>query len=168
MMVWEARNAVYEGLLALSWLRYMRAMWILGGELVSLYAGQLTGSEQSLASATLDVVRDVDVAGHLMGHEEQDAAALAVRWGQVIAEGEQRAPGGLLNVWMTFEGMAAEIAGSSAQFYAADWVMAAAVRRWRDPNDLRRRRVNPGEETADDSPLAHTLTTFAQIVERRC
>jgi hypothetical protein len=129
----DAQNAICDGLRALSWQRYMAAMWILGTELTTLYEGQLSEPEKSLAESTLAIVSDVAISGD-PARQKLQAAELATRWGQAIADDEPHASGGLLNTWITFEGVAAEITGTSAPFYAADWVVGAAVRRWRDPN----------------------------------
>ena len=67
-------------------------------------------------------------------------------------------------MWITFEGVAAEITGASAPFYTADWVVGAAVRRWRGPNREGRRRVDPDEEVPDHTPMALTLANFERIV----
>jgi hypothetical protein len=161
--VFDAQNAICDGLIALSWRRYMCAIWILGVELRRLYADEMSDGETSLAVATLNVVRDVGASGNSARRRLQ-AADLAAQWGQVITEGEQRASGGLLNAWMTFEGAAGEMAGEFSHFYAADWVVGAAVRRWREPNSRGLRRVDRDEEIADDSPMAQTLARFELIV----
>jgi hypothetical protein len=163
MRVWEERNAIYDALRALSWERYMRALWILGAELEALHAGQMSDSERSLATATLALIRDFGVLGD-SGEHWQQARQLVSQWDRVITEGERRASGGLLNAWATFKGAAAEISGQATRYYAADWVLVAAVERWRDPDRRGRRRVDPAEEVSDDSPMAQTLATFDQIV----
>jgi len=156
----DAKKAIYEGLRGLSWRRYMCAMWILGGELSALYAAEMSESEASLATATLAVVRDVAASGDSADLSER-AAELAALWDRAITEGEKRASGGLHNVWTTFGGIAGEIAGVSPPFYAAGWVGGAVERRWRDPF---RRWRDPDEEVTDDSPMAQTLDSFAQVV----
>lgn len=163
MRVWDAETAIYRDLQALPWLRYLSAMWMLCVELQDLYADQLAASERSLAAATLDVIRDVVTSGNSALYEGR-AAELAARWGQVINDGERRASGGLLRAWTTFEGAASEIAGESTRFYAADWVVGAAVRRWRDEGLRSRRRLDPHEEVADDSQMAQTLEAFQRLV----
>jgi hypothetical protein len=161
MRVWDKQNAILDALRAMSWRRYMCAMWILGGQLEVLYEGQISDTEAALAEATLNLVREVVAGGNLAG-EQYRAADLASRWEKVISEGEKRASGGLLNVWTTFEGLADEIAGTATQFYALDWVVGAATRRWRDQSG--RRRVDPSEEIDDGSQMGRTLAEFERIV----
>jgi hypothetical protein len=72
-----------------------------------------------LAADTLAVVREVSMSGESAALERH-AEDLVSRWGQIIPGGEQRASGGLLNAWMTYEGAAAEIAGACGHLYAAD------------------------------------------------
>jgi len=106
-----------------------------------------------------------DVANSVNLSTQADLATdLMAQWDKVITEGMPRASGGLLNVWMAFEASAAEISGASARFYAADWVVPAAVNRWRDADRVGRRRVNPNEQVPDDSPMAHTLVTLDRVV----
>lgn len=163
MRVWDAKKATYDGLRSLSWRRYLSAMWILGTELVELYADQMSGSERSLAAATLAVVRDVSASGDEAAHKRR-AGELVSQWGRLIKKGRAYASGGQENVWATLEGMAAEIAGAVAHYYAASWVGNAAEDRWREPSPRGFYRVDHEEEVADDSPMARTLARFAQIV----
>lgn len=160
MRVKDAKRVIYKGLRDLSWERYMAAMWILGSELADLYADQMSESEVSLVTATLELARDVAVSGDSADGSER-AVELAPLWDLVIAEGEKRASGGLHNVWTTFAGITEEIGGAIPHFYAADWVGGAVERRWHDPF---RRWLDPDEEVADDSPMAQTLASFGEVV----
>ena len=163
MKVRDVKKAIYDGLRSLSWRRYLAAMWILGTELVELYAGQMSGSERSLAAATLALVRDVSASGDEAVHKRR-ARELVSRWDRVITKRRPSASGGQLRVSTTLKGMAAEIAGTVAHYYAADWVGGAAERRWREPSPRGFRHVDPEEEVADDSPMARTLARFSDIV----
>ena len=163
MRVWDVKKEIHDELRSLSWRRYLSGMWILGTELVELYAGQMSDSERSLAAATLAVVRDVSTSGDEAVHKRR-AEELVSQWERLIAEGRAYASGGQLNVWTTFKGTAAEIAGAVAHYYAAGWVGGAAEKRWREPSPRGFRRVDHEEEAADDSPMARTLARFAEIV----
>lgn len=163
MRVWDVKKAIYDGLRSLSWRRYLSAMWILGSELVELYAGEMSDSERSLAAATLAVVRDVSVSGDEAAHKRR-AGELDSQWGRLIKKGSTFASGAQESMWTTLEGMAAEIAGTVAHYYAANWVGGAAENRWREPSPRGFRLIDHEEEVADDSPMARTLARFAQIV----
>jgi hypothetical protein len=158
----DETNAIYDGLKNLSLQRYMGAMWMLGAELVSLYADEMSESERSLAEATLTVARDVSISGDVERLERR-ASGLADDWQRVIDEAT-RGSGGLARTYNTLQAVAAEIAGLVTAYYAAEWVADAGVMRWRAPTGRGFRQVNPREEVAEDSPIAQTLTRFGRIV----
>jgi hypothetical protein len=163
--VWDAQMAIHGGLKALPWPRYLGAMWILGGELTALYSDQLSGEEQSIASATLSVVRDVSNSGEVSEHQQR-AGEIAAQWARLIEDGESRASSsaGLINTQSTLRGVLYEITGESARYYASNWVGEAAEKRWREPSRRRFVRLDPDQEVADDSPVAQTLARFTGIV----
>ena len=68
--------AVYAGLRSLEWNRYLRAMWIICGELQSLYAAQLADYDRSLEGEALDLVRQVALLEGLPADGAENAAAL--------------------------------------------------------------------------------------------
>ena len=163
MKVWDKTTAIYSGLQELSLQRYMGAMWMLGAELVSLYADEMPESERSLAVATLAVARDVSISGDVERFEQQ-ATRLANDWQRVIDEAT-RGSGGLARTCITLKSVAAEIAGLAAAYHAAEWVADAGVMRWHVPTGKGFRHVDPKEEVAEDSPIAQTLTRFGRIVD---
>lgn len=165
MRVWDAENSIYEGLRGLARRPYLAAMWILCGELQTLYAGEFSDAERSLIPPTMDVVREVAAAGESAELPGQ-AAELAEAWGSVRDEREPEASSGLMNVWATFEGLVQEIAGITPQYDGAEWLTNAVVEPWREVSHHGQGPilVDPNAEVADDSPTAHTLALFQHIV----
>lgn len=151
--------SLYDGLVALPWRpSYLAAMWILGGELQLLYESWIS-DEVPLMASTLDLVREVAIAG-----ESPQAAArareLADSWDPVIEAQNDEAPAGLVNVFSVFQDLALEIAEPVCRYDSANWVGNAAENRWRDRND-----PGPLDGQADDSsPMAQTFTLFRRIV----
>src|SRR6266404_6134451 len=130
--VYDAADSIYSGLVALPWCpSYLAAMWILCGELQSLYAAWIEDDEVPLMASTMDLVREVVIAG-----ESPQAAAraceLAAAWEPAIEARENEAPGGPLNVLATFEALAQEIADPTGRYDSANWAANAAEQRWRD------------------------------------
>ena len=165
MRVRDAENSIYEGLRGLAWRPYLAAMWILCGELQTLYADEFSNAERSLIPPTMDVVREVAAAGESAELTRQ-AAELAEAWGDVRNEREHEASSGLMNVWATFEGLVQEIAGITPRYDGAEWLTNAIVLPWREANHHNQGPIwlDPNAEVADDSPTAHTLTLFQHIV----
>jgi hypothetical protein len=164
MRVYDAADSIYSGLAALPWRpSYLAAMWILCAELQSLYAAWITDDEVPLMAATMDLVREVVIAG-----ESPQAAAraseLSAAWEPVIEAREDEAPGGPLNVLATFEALAQEIADPSGRYDAANWAANAAELRWRDWDDPGSIYLDPDEQADDSSPMAQTLALFGRVV----
>jgi len=135
-------------------------MWILGGELQSLYEPWIS-DEVPLMASTLDLVREVAIAG-----ESPQAAARALEleesWDPAIGTPNDEAPAGLVNAFSVFQGLALERADQAGRYdyYSANWVGNAAENRWRDLDD-----PGPLDGQADDSsPMAQTFTLFRRIV----
>jgi hypothetical protein len=72
--VWDAGQAVYDGLRSLEWDRYLRSMWIICGELQEIYSERLSRFDRSLEQETLDLVRLV-----ALGQEAPDVGVEAER-----------------------------------------------------------------------------------------
>jgi hypothetical protein len=119
---------VWGGLKVLPWHpSYLAAMWVLGGELRSLYADWIGADEVSLLETTMDLVREVIIAGESWSAIDR-AEELADAWGPVLARHEASfAPGGLLNALATFEALAQEIARLSGHYDAGNWATNARV-----------------------------------------
>jgi hypothetical protein len=120
MRVRDATYSIYFGLKRLPWHpAYLAAMWILGGELRALYADWIGAEEVPLLETTMDLVREVVIAGESWSAVDR-AEELADAWGPVLARCEASfASGGLLNALGTFEALAQEIARLSGHYYAA-------------------------------------------------
>jgi hypothetical protein len=161
----DAENSIYEGLRGLAWRPYLAAMWILCGELQTLYADEFSDAERSLIPPTMDVVREVAAAGESAQLTRQ-AAELAEAWGDVRTERVPEASSGLMNFWATFEGLVQEIAGITPRYHGAEWVTNTIIEPWREGNHRNQGPIllDPNAEIADDSPTAHTLALFQHIV----
>jgi len=168
MRVRDAETSIYHGLLELPWPRYLSAMWIVCGELQSLYWGWLNDGDKELVAETMDVVRQVVIAGK-SPEATRDAKKLARAWGRLSQSSRaDEASAGLENAWMTFEALAQEISGICGQYDGANWVTNAATERWRVyPPDFEGPIVeDPNEETDDAGPMAQTLALFERIVTK--
>jgi hypothetical protein len=162
--VWDAENSIYDGLRALPKRSYLCAMWILCGELRSLFGDRLSDSERSLMTSTLDTVREVVITDEAAPGIASGAAELAVRWEGLIIERENEVLPGQWNAWVTFENLSAELAGTLGQYEATERLTLAATDRWREPYRGKARRIDPDEEVEDTSPMARTLATFQRVV----
>jgi hypothetical protein len=121
-------------------------MWILCGELQTLYAGEFSQAERSL----------IGQAGRLAG-----------AWGDVRTDrGDEGSPG-LWNAWATFEGLVQEIAGISGRYDGAEWVTNAVTQPWWDANHRGPGPIwiDPNAELADDGPTAKALVVFQHVVD---
>ena len=164
MRVYDAADSIFSGLAALPWRpSYLAAMWILCGELQSLYAAWIGDDEVPLMVSTMDLVREVVIAG-----ESPQAAAraceLAANWEPAIEARENETPVGPLNVLAAFEALAQEIADPSGRYDAANWAANAAEQRWRDWDDPESIYLDPDEQADDSSPVAQTLALFGRVV----
>jgi hypothetical protein len=165
MRVNDTENSIYEGLRGLAWRPYLAAMWILCGQLQTLYADEFSDAERSLIPPTMDVAREVAAAGESAELTRQ-AAELAEAWDSVRDEREPEASSGLMNVWATLEGLVQEIAGITPRYGGAEWLTNAVVEPWREASRHGQGPilVDPIAEVADDSPTARTLALFQSIV----
>jgi hypothetical protein len=165
MRVRDAEDSIYEGLQGLAWRPYLAAMWILCGELQTLYADEFGNVERSLVTPTMDVVREVATVGE-SAELTRRAAELAGAWGDVRTGLEDEASPGRMNAWSTFEGLVQEIAGLTQRYDGAEWVTNAVTDRWREEiqNSPGPVLVDPDEEVAEASPTANELTLFQRIV----
>jgi hypothetical protein len=164
MRVYDAADSIFSGLAALPWRpSYLAAMWILCEELQSLYAAWIEDDEVLLMASTMDLVREVVIAGE-SPQATARASELAAAWEPVIEARQDETPGGLLNVLATFEALAHEIANLSGRYDAANWAANAAEQRWRDWDDPGSIYLDPDEQADDCSPMAQTLALFGRVV----
>jgi hypothetical protein len=164
MRVYDAADSVYSGLVALPWCpSYLAAMWILCAELQSLYAAWISDDEVPLMASTMDLVREVVIAGE-SPRSAVRAWELAAAWEPVIEARENEEPCGPLNVLATFEALAQEIADPAGRYDSANWAANAAEQRWRDWDDPGSVYLDPDEQADDSSPTAQTLVLFGRVV----
>src|SRR5215469_9184895 len=165
MRLRDAEQSIYAGLRGLAWRPYLAAMWILCGELQTLYAAEFSDAERSLVPRTKDVVSEVAATGESAELTSQ-AAKLAQAWGDLRNEREREASSGLMNVWATFEGLVQEIAYITPRYDGAEWVTNAVTAPWWEANHHNHVPIwlDPNAEVADDSPTAGTLALFQHIV----
>ena len=165
MRMSDAEDSIYEGLRGLAWRPYLAAMWILCGELQTLYADEFSYAERSLIPPTMDLIREVAAAGESAELTRQ-AAELAEAWGDVRNEREHEASSGLMNVRATFEGLVQESAGITPRYDGAEWLTNAVTAPWWEANHHSQGPIllDPNAEVADDSPTARTLALFQHIV----
>src|SRR5262249_38592003 len=116
MRVWDASNAIYDGLRELAWARYLRAMWIICGELQALYEDRLSGPERVLIEGTLGLVRQVAIMGEVTPEREQQAEGLHARWEALMSQREGGVKAGHWNTWVVFGELCGEIAGAYDQY----------------------------------------------------
>lgn len=165
MRVWDAKHSIYGALRALPPRRYLCAMWILGEELRSLYADRASDSELSLISQTLNAVREAATMSEAATETAGMAAGLTERWQRLIRERENDVLPGQWNAWVTFESLAAELAGEASQYQATERLTKAAIERWREPYPGKARRIDPNEQIDDAGPMARILARFGRVVE---
>lgn len=166
MRVWDTEESVYNGLRALDWRRYLCAMWILCGELRTLYEGWLEDAERSLMASTLELVRDGVIVGEVTADMARTAAKLSARWQAWLAERSCGLPfvdSGQWNAWVVFADLTAEVAGTCKRYEATERLDNAATERWREIQG-RARFIDPDEEIDDASPMAQTLSLFQHVV----
>lgn len=166
MRVEDAADSIYEGLRAMDWRRYLCAMWIVCGELRTVYDDRWSAAERSLMTSTLQVVREAVMAGRVPDEVSGQAADLSERWQVFTSEHEDEVMPGQWNAWMVFRDLAAEVAGSSWRYEAAERVDLAATDRWREsftrPGPI---RDDPDEEADDASPMARMLSLLQRVVK---
>jgi len=163
MRVEDAAGAVYEGLRALGWRRYLCAMWIVSGELRAVHEDRVSAAEGMLMASTLRLVRDVVVGGEAVAGAVSDAASLYGQWNVMTSEWSADVMPGQWNTWMVFRDLAGEVAAVGPRYESAERVDLAATDRWREhlPGPL---LDDPGEEVDDASPVARTLAFLERAV----
>jgi hypothetical protein len=161
--VTDAQNLIYDGLCALDWRHYLCAAWIVCGELQELYAERLTADESAVITSTLDVLRACAIEGGPNTDTVRIASGLYERWQLLITERKREVRSGHWNTWVVFRELAAEVAGLSEHYSAAERVELAATKRWRE-EQRGPRYLDPDEEIDDDSPMARTLASLIRIV----
>ena len=168
----DAENAIYDGLRALEWYRYLAAMWIICGELRDLYADRLTESERSLLADSLAAVRIAVLDHQVSDSAASDATALNVAWEQLIPD--QTVPPDQLgalrpghwNMRVVLADLVGEIAGTCRRYQATERIHHAAGMRFEEKprpggRPIRRR---PDEQIDDASPRARMLSRIQAIV----
>jgi hypothetical protein len=164
MRIRETAGSIYSGLAKLPWRpSYLAAMWILGGELQSLYASWISDDDIPLIASTMDLVREVVITGE-SPRAAVRARELAAAWEPVAEARDVGASGGLMNVLATFEGLVLEIAYPAGRYDSANWAAKAVENRWRDWADPGPLYLDPDEQADDSSPIAQTLTLFLRVV----
>ena len=122
---------VYQGLRSLPWRVYLAAMWILCGELRTLYAPWTHEDELPLIAVSMDLVRDVVVGGD--GRDGAARSGTGAHPGTGVPEAGGRASlreaaeclGHLRRPGLGDRRPVRPVLGSQ-------WVMRAATERWRD------------------------------------
>ena len=167
MRVGDVERSIYKGLCALDWRRFLCAMWLVCGNLQSLYEDLQSDAERSLIDSTLGTIRAVVMAGEVSLADRQEAAGLYAKWKVTIAQQEDDVPSGQWNMWMVFRNIAGEVAGAERLYESADRVNNAATFRWRDEEaeSTGGLIVYDRDEVAEDSsPIAQTLEGLQRIV----
>jgi hypothetical protein len=162
LRVKDVEHAIYDGLRDLPWPRYLVAMCSLCELLRDQYRTWLNDDELALMAETLRMVLASAETGKPENNSET-AANLRTRWALRIDDPDWDVMPGHWNTWCTFEGLAAEIAGLAAPYFATERLLLAATQKWRAPTG-KARRIDPDEEVPDASPMARTLTAFNDVV----
>lgn len=164
MRVWDTKNAIYGGLRALEWYRYLSAMWIICGELQDLYADRLTGPEPSLLSDSLAAVRAAVREHKVTDSTAASASMLALAWEPMITDHDVSP--GHWNARLVIAHLAGEVAGTCRRYVAAERVGNAATMRFEEKPrpDGRPIRHRPDEQIDDASPKAEMLSRIQAIV----
>lgn len=165
MIVEDVANSVYTGLRALDRRRYLCAMWILCGELRELYADYLTDADRSLMASTLDVVREITMAGEKTADAAQKMAGLYQKWIlMVIDESREAAEVEHWNTRVVFRDLTFESTedGRNFPYDAAERVDLAVTDRWDLPGSGY--VEGPDVEIDDYHPMARTLNLFNRVV----
>lgn len=164
MRVNDVTDSIYSGLTALPWHpSYLAAMWLVCAELQSLYATWITDDEVPLMASTMDLVRELVLAGE-SPEVAGRATGLAAAWAGDLAARRPEAPGALLNVLATFEALAQEIAGLSGRYDGANWAPNAIEMRWWGWDVPGPIVLDPDEQIDDSSPKGQAFTRFGRVV----
>jgi hypothetical protein len=163
MRVGDAEESIYQGLRALPWLRYLRAMLDLCELLQAQYLDRLTTVEISLMSTTLRMVRSVVESGD-PASDAATGSELQAQWAVLVDDEDSGVLPGQWNTRCTFQALASEVAGTVSRYSGAERLLLAATERWREPYPGRARRIDPDEAVPDSTPLAQVLAAFERIV----
>lgn len=164
MRVQGVADLIYNGLCGLGWRRYLCAMWLVCGELRSVYDDRWTDAERSLMASTLEVVRGAVMTGRVTEALSSRAEDLSRQWRvKTVAYQDEVLPG-QWNTWVVFRDLAAEIAGTSKRYEAAERVDLAATDRWRETRQGPVLQDDPDEEIDDVSPMGRVLTVLDRSV----
>ena len=167
MKVRDAKNSIYNGLCAMEWYRYLRAMWIVCGELADLYGDRAGDLDRTVITATLGLVRSVAVAEDVSEESFRLARDLGARWGRIIDVGEDNVFPGQWNMWMVYGMLSSEIAGDCDPHFAADRVNNALTGRFMErphTDGQNIRLVKRAAEIDDGSPMGLLLARIQRIV----
>jgi hypothetical protein len=165
----DAKWSIYQGLRSLPRRPYLVAMWIVGGELRTLYAPWNNDEKLlELMASTMDLVREAAIAGE-SPELARRALDLGRAWKPVLRAADRvdsGISGGLLNAWWTFALLAQEIGGLARRYAAASWVANAATERWRDHSEPGPILVSVenAEEVDESSLMGQTLARFERIL----
>lgn len=163
MRVDDVAMSIYKGLRALDLRRYRCAMWLVCGNLRAVYEDLLSDAERTLMTSTLEMVRDVVMAGEVSVAGGQEAMDLYAKWWEVIDQGGDDVMSGHVNTWMVFRDLAGEFSGEERLYESTERVGLAAMDRWRG-------RIGPiiddfpGQVVDDSTPMARTLNGLQGIV----
>ena len=175
MKTWDVEEAIFDGLRALDWYRYLFAMHLICGEFQQQCRvpphdeGTVPGKDDdSMMDHVLEVVGQVAASGTVSPEASDRAAGLWREWETLK---ERRDPArldtGRWRAWVVFTALIAEVAGSRRKFIAAEYVDSSIRDLWEDlsgPQPTARWINNPNEEAADDSEWARALTRVEGIV----
>lgn len=159
----DVADSIYKGLRALDWRRYLCAMWIVCGELRTVYDDRWPDAERSLMASTLEMVREVVMAGRATAEVSNRAADLSGRWQVMTDQDEDKVMPGQWNTWVVFRDLAAEVAGTGERYEATERVDLAATDRWRESWEGPI-YDDPDEEVDDSSPMARVVTLLDRAV----
>ena len=167
MKVRDVRKSIYDGLCAMEWYRYLRAMWMICGELADLYSDRAGDLDQPVITATLGLIRSVAVSENVSEESSRLARDLDTRWQQIIDDGEDKVFPGQWNMWMVYGMLASEIAGGCHPHFAAERVNHALTKRFMErprTDGQNIRLVKPAEEIDDGSPMGLLLARVQGVV----
>lgn len=159
----DMEASIRGGLHAMEWRRYMAAMWIISGELQSVYADELGDADSPLIMSTRELVRNV--ARGVLNDGDESARELAGAWLECCAH-EDEVSTGLACLWGVFQYLVGEVTGETDK-NRGTWLFNVTRERWRTPEEKMRnefRIYDPKEEIDDSSPLAEFLKLLQTIV----
>jgi hypothetical protein len=168
--VWDARVAIYDGFRALEWYRYLRAMWVVCGELQELYLSRPSGYGRSLEAETLDLVRQVAIMENVTSEASSGSGQLYRRWDKLFSAQYDSLECGEGHLWRVFVDLTGEIADSRLRYRACEWINTAATQVWIESSSHPAGEPigidNPYDEADENSPMMLTLARVKYIVDR--